>query len=80
MADNKNSGILKMLGDIYPGERLPVFLLLVNLTTILIAYYIIKVVREPLILSTPGGAAWKTYSAAAQAIVLMGFPRLSCLR
>jgi AAA family ATP:ADP antiporter len=73
MTEKKRSGILQILGDIYPSERAPVLLMLLNLTTILISYYIIKVVREPLILSTAGGAEWKSYSAAAQAIVLMGF-------
>ncbi len=69
----ERSGILRLLGDIHPGERTPVFLMLLNLMIILISYYIIKVVREPLILASPGGAAWKSYSAAAQAVVLMGF-------
>ena len=69
----ERSGILKILGDIRVGERAPVFLMLLNLMIILISYYIIKVVREPLILASPGGAEWKSYSAAAQAVVLMGF-------
>jgi AAA family ATP:ADP antiporter len=76
MADEQNqkkSGILSILGDVYPGEGMPVFLMLLNLAIILISYYIIKVVREPLILSTPGGAAWKSYSAAGQAVVLMAY-------
>lgn len=70
---NQRSGILKILGDVRAGETAPVLLMLLNLTIILISYYIIKVVREPLILASPGGAAWKSYSAAAQAVVLMGF-------
>jgi AAA family ATP:ADP antiporter len=74
--ENKNaerSKVLSILGDIRAGEVGPVFLMLLNLTIILISYYIVKVVREPLVLATPGGAAWKSYSAAAQAAVLMGF-------
>jgi ATP:ADP antiporter, AAA family len=69
----ERAGFLKILGDVRAGETAPVLLMLLNLTIILISYYIIKVVREPLILASPGGAAWKSYSAAAQAVVLMGF-------
>ena len=71
--NQEKSGILRILGDIRKGEAAPVFLMLLNLMIILISYYIIKVVREPLILASPGGAEWKSYSAAAQAVVLMGF-------
>lgn len=71
--EKERTGILSLFGDIRPAERLPVFLMLSNLLLILVSYYVIKVVREPLILSTPGGAQWKSYSAAAQALVLMGY-------
>jgi ATP:ADP antiporter, AAA family len=71
--NSERSGIWKLLGDIHAGERAPALLMLLNLMIILISYYIIKVVREPLILASPGGAIWKSYSAAAQAVVLMGF-------
>lgn len=69
----KQKGFLQLFGDIHPGEGAPALLMLLNLAVILISYYIIKVVREPLILAAPGGAAMKSYSAAAQAVVLMGF-------
>lgn len=72
--ERKSSNPFKrILGDIRPGEGFPVFLMLFNIFLILISYYIIKVVREPLILSTAGGAQWKSYSAALQALVLMGY-------
>ena len=71
MAEKK--GLRHLFGDIKPDERIPVFLMLVNVTIILVAYYVIKVVREPLILSSEGGAAWKSYSAAAQALLLIGY-------
>jgi len=71
--ENKSNPFKKILGDIRPGEGFPVFLMILNIFLILVAYYIIKVVREPLILSTTGGARWKSYSAALQAIVLMGY-------
>jgi len=70
---NEKKGILRIIGDIRPEERTPVFLMLANITVILVAYYIIKVVREPLILSSEGGAAWKSYSAAAQTVLLIGY-------
>ena len=65
--------VVGLLGDIHPGELGPALLMLMNLTVVLIAYYVIKVVREPLILSSAGGAAWKSYSAAAQAILLIAY-------
>lgn len=53
-----------------PGEGLPVLILLVDLFLILTAYYLLKVVREPLIL-LGGGAAVKSYAAAGQALLLV---------
>jgi AAA family ATP:ADP antiporter len=74
MADEeKKSGILSIFGDIRPGEAGPAFLMLFNLMVLLVSYYIIKVVREPLILAEPDGARWKSYAAAGQAAVLMGY-------
>ena len=42
-----------------------------NLFLVLVAYYILKSVREPLIL-VGGGAEMKSYAAAGQAVLLMG--------
>lgn len=70
---NQHSGLFKLFGEIRKEERARVLLMSLNLAIILIAYYIIKVIREPLILGTPGGALSKSYSAAGQALVLMGF-------
>lgn len=53
------------------GEGLPVVILLLDLFLILTAYYLLKVVREPLIL-LGGGAAVKSYAAAGQAVLLVG--------
>ncbi len=47
-------------------------MLALNLFIALAGYYIIKTVREPLIAES-GGAEWKTYSSAAQAIVMALF-------
>lgn len=47
-------------------------LLLSNLLVLLVAYYVMKTVREPLVLAT-GGAELKSYAAAVQAGLLVGF-------
>jgi AAA family ATP:ADP antiporter len=49
-----------------------VLLLLANVFVLLAAYYVLKTVREPLIL-TGGGAELKSYAAAFQAALLVGF-------
>lgn len=54
-----------------PGEALTVLLLLSNLFVLLVAYYVMKTVREPLVLAS-GGAELKSYAAAAQATLLVG--------
>jgi len=63
---------LRAFGDVRPGEAGAALLQLVNLFLLLVGYYILKTVREPLILAT-GGAEMKSYAAAVQALVLMGF-------
>jgi ATP:ADP antiporter, AAA family len=60
---------LRVFGDVRPGEGMTVVLLCSNVFVLLTAYYILKVVREPLILAT-GGAELKSYAAAAQAAAL----------
>jgi AAA family ATP:ADP antiporter len=52
------------------GEGATVVLMTLNVFVVLVAYYVIKTVREPLILTT-GGAELKAYAAACQALVLM---------
>lgn len=54
------------------GEAATVLLLMLNVFVTLAGYYVCKTVREPLILTT-GGAELKSYAAAGQALVLMGF-------
>ncbi|MPY87324.1 MAG: translocase [Luteitalea sp.] len=53
-----------------PGEGFGVFLLAANLFLLLATYYLLKTVREVLILSA-GGAELKTYAAAGQAVLLL---------
>src|SRR5215471_14547645 len=62
---------LSHLADVRGGEGTGVLLLALNLFLLLAAYYLLKTVREALIL-TQGGAEVKTYSAAGQAILLLG--------
>ena len=64
--------VLRLFGDVRPGEAGAALLQLLNLFLLLVGYYVLKTVREPLVLAT-GGAEMKSYAAAAQALVLMGF-------
>jgi AAA family ATP:ADP antiporter len=64
--------VLRVFGRVEPGEAGTVLLLVANLFVLLVAYYVLKTVREPLIL-TGGGAEAKSYAAAAQAAALVGF-------
>jgi ATP:ADP antiporter, AAA family len=62
--------ILSVVCDVDPGEGLGALILTINLFTLLGAYYLLKTVRESLILAE-GGAEVKAYSSAAQAIILL---------
>src|SRR5690349_13123660 len=63
---------LSLFTEVYAGEGATVALMLVNIFLLLICYSVIKTVREPLILMG-GGAEVRSYAAAGQAILLMGF-------
>jgi AAA family ATP:ADP antiporter len=76
--------ILGVFSEVHAGEGGRALLMLLNIFLILTSYYIIKTVREPLILQTevPGflkafgiesAAEVKSYAAAGQALVLMAF-------
>lgn len=56
--------------DVRAREGVNVLLLTLGVFLLLLSYYIIKVVREPLILAT-GGAELKSYTAAGQALLLL---------
>jgi AAA family ATP:ADP antiporter len=62
---------LGVFTEVRRGEGATVLALAVNIFLILMAYYLIKPVREALILSVPGGAELKSYAAAGQAILLL---------
>jgi len=69
--DRKNAldRFFSLFADVRAGEAWTALLLMANLFFLLTGYYIIKTVREPLIL-TGGGAEVKTYASAGQALLL----------
>jgi AAA family ATP:ADP antiporter len=64
--------LLCLFGEVRAGEAVTVLLMSANVFILLLGYYVLKTVREPLILNT-GGAEMKAYSSAGQALLLMGF-------
>ncbi len=72
VAKGPSERLLAIFSDVRAGETPSLLLLFANLFLILVGYYVIKTVREPLILAS-GGAELKSYAAAAQAVVLVGF-------
>lgn len=60
---------LRAFADVKPGEGITALLLALNIFLILMAYYVLKPVREALILGQ-GSAELKTYMSAAQVGVL----------
>jgi AAA family ATP:ADP antiporter len=62
--------VLRVFADVRPGEGRTVLLMCLNVSVLLIAYYVLKTVREPLIL-LGGGAELKSYAAAGQALALI---------
>src|SRR5215216_3560079 len=64
--------VLSVVADVRPGEGVTALLMLANIFLLLVCYSIIKTVREPLIL-LGGGAEVRSYAAAGQALLLMGF-------
>ena len=71
---DRRSPLERMLGlftDVHRGEGSTVLALACNIFLILTAYYMIKPVREALILSAPGGAELKSFASAGQALLLL---------
>lgn len=62
---------LSVFTEVRAGEGPTVVALTLNIFLILTAYYLIKPVREALILSVPGGAELKSYTAAGQTLMLL---------
>jgi AAA family ATP:ADP antiporter len=63
---------LRVFSDVRAGEGGTVVLMFLNLLALFVSYYIIRTVRDAVILST-GGAAVQSYASAAMAVVLLGF-------
>lgn len=63
---------LSLLTDVRAGEGAGALLLALNVFALLALYYVLKTVRESLILSE-GGAEIKSYAAAGQALLLLAF-------
>ncbi len=63
--------VLGLFAEVRGGEGATALLLMLNVFLLLAAYYLLKTIREPLILSVPGGAEVKSYAAAATAGLLI---------
>jgi AAA family ATP:ADP antiporter len=61
---------LSLFGEVRAGEARSALLLTLNVFLLLTAYYLLKVAREPLILTT-GGAEVKSYASAGQSVLLV---------
>jgi AAA family ATP:ADP antiporter len=63
---------LRLVSDVHAGEAPLALALTLNVFLLLTSYYVIKPVREALILALDSGAEYKAYSSAAIAVVLLG--------
>ena len=63
--------VLRLITDVRHGEAPLVLALTLNVFLLLTAYYVLKPVREALILTLPNGAEYKSYMSGAIAIALM---------
>jgi AAA family ATP:ADP antiporter len=64
--------VLKAVTEVRPGEAFTALLLTANVFLLLSAYYVIKPVREALILAQASGAEYKSYMSGAIALLLFG--------
>jgi AAA family ATP:ADP antiporter len=62
---------LSLFSVVHGGEGVSAVLLATNVFLLLGAYYVLKTVREPLILNQPGGAEVKSYASAGQALLFL---------
>jgi AAA family ATP:ADP antiporter len=73
LPEGRSSRLDRIFGSIaglHPGEANTALLLATNVFLLLGTYYLLKTVREALIL-TEGGAAVKSYSSAGQAVLML---------
>jgi AAA family ATP:ADP antiporter len=73
--------VLGLFAEVRGGEAVSALLLMFNIFLLLASYYLLKTIREPLILADPGGGAEvKSYAAAAIAgLLLILVPAYSAL-
>jgi len=73
--------VLGLFAEVRGGEAVTALLLMFNIFLLLASYYLLKTIREPLILAAPGGGAEvKSYAAAAIAgLLLILVPTYSAL-
>jgi AAA family ATP:ADP antiporter len=64
--------VLRAIGDVRPQEAGRVALLQLNLFVLMAGYYVLKTVREPLVLLA-GGAELRAYASLGQALALVAF-------
>src|SRR5262245_19912166 len=72
--ETRKSSLDRILGvftEVHAGEGVTALLLMLNIFFLLASYYLVKTIREPLILGEPGGAEVKSYAAAAIAGLLI---------
>jgi ATP:ADP antiporter, AAA family len=71
---------LRPITDVHPGEAITALLMTLNVFLMLSAYYVIKPVREALILAMASGAEYKSYMSGAVAgllfLIVPGYDRL----
>ena len=61
---------LRLITDVHPGESISALLLTANVFLLLSAYYVLKPLREALILAKESGAEYKSYLSGAIALFL----------
>jgi ATP:ADP antiporter, AAA family len=64
--------ILRPFYDVHPGEAVTAALLTLNVFLLLTAYYVLKPLREELILAMKSGAEYKSWISGAIALLLFG--------
>jgi AAA family ATP:ADP antiporter len=63
--------VLGIVTEVHAGEGITALLLTTNVFLLLTAYYVIKPVREGLIVAMESGAEYKSYLSAAIAVALL---------
>lgn len=63
--------VLRLFSDVKPGEGVTALLLTSNVFLLMASYYVIKPVREALILAVENGDRIKSYASAGQTLLLL---------